>query len=181
MALAFDFRAQIGGPWESARGYMIEQLDLLYASLGPIGPLLDGLSTGYGALSVLTTNASGVPSLTTTLPMPLGFVTTTTVTPTALTVNTNDYAPNGLAAASVVRMAATGAINVTGLAAATGLSVCHLLVNIGAFTMTLTHADAASASANRWRCPGAANFNLTTGKACWIWYDATSTVWQVVG
>lgn len=197
MPVAFDFRQELFGPWPVAQGYLVEQLDRLYASLGPISPLLDGLaattqqlstlagnavvSTGsYTAQGILTTNSAGSPSFTTTLPQALQFTTGVTITPTVLTVNTNDYGPSGLATAAVVRIASTGAIDLTGLAAATNQSVFHLLSNVGAFTITLKNASASSAAANRWRCPGAVDFGLATGTAVWIWYDVTLGVWQVI-
>lgn len=189
--LSIDFESQLRAPWEDARGFLIEQLSLLQAQLAPIFPLVSGLqaqtaatpligTSGYPVSSILVTDATGTPSFSATLPGPLAFLTSTTLTPTALAANTNNYAPSGLAAASVARVASTGAINVTGLLASTR-SQLLLLANIGAFTITLTNADALSTAANRFRCPGAANFGLTTGKACWLWYDLTSTVWQVVG
>jgi len=164
---------------------------LLQAQLAPLFPLVSGLqaqtaatpligTSGYPVSSLLTTDATGTPGFTATIPGPLTFLSSTVLTPTALTVNTNNYAPSGIAAAAVARVSATGGINVTGLIAA-ARSQTLLLVNIGAFTITLTNADVASTAANRFRCPGAANFALTTGKACWLWYDLTSTVWQVVG
>lgn len=185
---------QLRGPWETAQGFLIETLLLLQAQLAPLFPLIDGLQStanataanasggvsGYPSLSVLTTDSTSTPSFSAALPGPLAFSTGAVLTPTALTVNTNDYNPSSWVTAAVVRLAATGAINLTGVKAAANSGV-KLLVNIGAFTITLTTADVLSTAANRFRCPGAANFLLTAGKSAWIWYDVTSAVWQVVG
>jgi hypothetical protein len=194
MPIGFDYRQQLYGPWDIARGFLVEQFDRLYASLGPLGPLLDGLSgtitqagtainpsSRYASASVLTTDANGAPAFTSTLPMPLAFALTVTLTPSALTADTNNYTPTGLAAAAIVRLSSTGSVNLTGLQSVTGTSTLRLLVNAGANNITLTHADASSAAGNRWRCPGAANLVLSLGRAVWIWYDTTSAVWQVIG
>lgn len=185
---------QLRGPWETAQGFLIELLLLLQAQLAPLFPLVDGIQStanstaanpivglsGYPSSSVLITDSAGTPSFSATLPGPLAFLAGTILTPPVLTVNTNDYAPAGLAAAASVRIAATGAVNLTGLSAASNAG-SKLLINISAFTITLTHADVSSALTNRFRCPGAANLSLTQGRGVWIWYDTVSDVWQVMG
>lgn len=65
MAVAFDFRDQLLGPWSSAQGALLEGLDRLYAGLAPIQPLLSSLPTTYAALAVLTTDSAGVPTFST--------------------------------------------------------------------------------------------------------------------
>lgn len=192
--LSVDFETQLRGPWETAQGFLIEQFGLLQAQLAPIFPLVTALQaqagalagnpilglSGYPSTSILVTDAASTPSFSPSLPGPLSFATSATLTPAALTGNTNNYTPTGIATAAAMRIAATGAVNLTGLIASSR-SRTLLLVNIGAFTITLTHADGASSIANQFRCPGAANFSLTTAKACWLWYDLTSAIWQVVG
>lgn len=192
--LSVDFETQLRGPWETAQGFLIEQFGLLQAQLAPIFPLVTALQTqagslagnplvglsGYPSSSILVTDASSTPSFSPTLPGPLGFATSATLTPAALTVNTNNYSPTGLSTAAVMRIASTGAVDLTGLIASSR-SRTLLLANIGAFTITLTHADVSSSLVNQFRCPGAASFSLTTAKACWLWYDLTSAIWQVVG
>lgn len=191
--LSVDFEGQLRGPWETAQGFLIEQLSLLQAQLAPIFPLVTALQaqagalagnpivglSGYPSLSLLVTDASSTPSFSPSLPGPLGFATAATLTPSALTVNTNNYTPSGIAAAAVMRIASTGAINLTGLIASSR-SRMLLLVNIGAFTITLTNTDGSSSLANQFRCPGAVNFSLTSARAVWLWYDLTSQIWQVV-
>lgn len=169
---AFDFRHELQGEWATARGFLVEQFDRLYAYLGAI---FSGVPS-----AVLATDAAGTPSLTTLLPMPLGFAQATILTPLTLAVSTNNYAPAGLAGAAVVRMSASGAIDLTGLQAGSA-NTLRLLVNAGsANTITLKHASASSQAANRWRCSGAADIALGPGSARWIWYDASFAVWQVV-
>lgn len=193
MPATIDFETQLRGPWETASGFLVEQLELLQAQLAPIFPLITGIQTtanaaagnaivgitGYPVSSILITDSAATPSFSATLPCPLGFMSVTVVSPTALAANTNDYAPATIQAAAVLRISSTGAVDLTGIVAA---STAHakLLINVGTFTITLKHASGSSSAANRFRCPGAADYSLTQSNTVWIWYDATSTVWQVV-
>lgn len=190
---SFDFEPQLRGPWEMASGFIIETFQRIQAQLAPIFPLIDGIQatvtstaanaliglSGYPVTAILTTNSAGTPGFTTTLPGPMSFVAGAVSTPAALIVNTNDYTPASLSSTAVLRISATGAVNVTGLIAATTAQAI-LVCNIGGFAITFTHADALSVAANRFRCPGAANVVLATLDSRWIWYDPTSAVWQVV-
>ena len=191
MAIGFSFRQQLMGEWIVARGFLVEQFDQLFANLAILSPLVDALSVvttdlqgnpiftvGYTASSVLTTNAAGTPSFGSTLPMPLAFASGTVLSPPALTISVNNYAPTGFAAASIIRITATGAVDITGITAASA-NTFHLLVNIGTNTITLKHASGSSTAANRFRCPSAGDVSLTGSSAVWIWYDVASTVWQV--
>lgn len=76
MAIGFDFRQELYGPWETAQGALIEQFDRLYASLSVIQPLLS-LAT-LPASSVLVTDTIGSPSFGTTLPYGISFGSGTT-------------------------------------------------------------------------------------------------------
>lgn len=182
---------QLRGPWESAQGFLIDTLTLLQAQLGPIFPLIDGIQSvtnastgtiglsGYPSNALLTTDASSTPGFTATIPL-LAFNTASVTTPTPITASTNDYNPAGFAGAAVLRLSASGPVNVTGIKSV-GNNGFKLLVNTGASTITLTHADTNSTLQNRFRCPGAVNFALTTSMSKWIWYDVVGAVWQVVG
>ncbi|MBT8410223.1 MAG: hypothetical protein KJP02_00305, partial [Octadecabacter sp.] len=71
------------------------------------------------------------------------------ITPTALAANTDDYAPAGLAGASVVRISSGSSdYNVTGLTTGSDGRVV-IAYNIGTGTITFTAEDASSAAANR--------------------------------
>lgn len=80
------------------------------------------------------------------------------VTPAVIGANTDNYAPSGYATTGTLLLSASGAFNLTGIAAVANLSIC--LVNTSANTITLVH-DATSTAANRFYCPGAVNFSLT--------------------
>ncbi len=193
MPATIDFETQLRGPWETASGFLVEQLELLQAQIAPIFPLITGIQTianatagnaiigitGYPSSSILVTDSAATPSFSATLPCPVGFMSATVLTPSALTVNTNDYAPTNVQGAAVMRVAATGAVDLTGIVAA-ATPHAKLLLNVGAQTITLKPASGSSAAANRFRCAGAADVALTAGRGVWIWYDVVSTVWQVV-
>jgi|SRR5262245_2563165 len=192
MPVSVDFETQLRGPWETAQGFLVEQLQLLQAQTSPIFPLIDGLQnsitsttstlgvSGYPTSTVLITNSLGDPNFSQQLPCPLGFNATNVITPVQLTANTNDYAPPNVQSAAVIRINSSIAIDLTGLLAAS-ISHMKMLVNVGGNTITVKQASASSAVINRFRCPGAADYSLTQSKAVWIWYDSASTVWQVIG
>lgn len=194
MPATIDFETQLRGPWETASGFLVEQLELLQAQIAPIFPLITGIQSvanaaasnalvglsGYPASSILITDSAANPSFSASLPCPVAFMSATVITPAALAANTNDYAPTSIQSAAVLRIASTGAVDLTGIVAAT-TAHAKLLLNVGTQTITLKHASASSSAANRLRCAGAADFSLTQARGVWIWYDATSTVWQVVG
>lgn len=110
------------------------------------------------------------------------------ITPSALTVSTNDWAPTDIAGAYAVRVSSTGAIDLTGIyTGGTGDTPLPgsnapgrelLLVNIGANTITLKH-DATSTAAYRFLCPGSVDFSLTANTCASLWYDTTSARWRV--
>jgi hypothetical protein len=99
------------------------------------------------------------------------------ISPAQITANTDDYNPTDVHLNSVLRINSDAARNLTGInAGATGEMI--LLVNTGAFTITLVH-DATSTAANRFFCPGSANFALLANQTTLIWYDITSARWRV--
>lgn len=112
------------------------------------------------------------------------WVLRTAITPPALTASQNDYEPSGLATAQWIRISSTTAVNLTGLKAGSVGDVI-LLTNIGSNTITLVHASASSAEANRFRCPGAGDFALATQESVWVigdrFYDGSAMVWRLIG
>jgi len=115
--------------------------------------------------------------------VPLGFPSTVALTgiisPTQLVANTDNWAPTGLSGASVIRATTDASRNLTGLTGgATGRVI--LLCNVGGFNLVLKH-DATSTAANRFYGPGSADVTLTPNKSAWLFYDATSSRWRIVG
>lgn len=107
-----------------------------------------------------------------------------TLTPTAITGNTNNYAPSNAYIAAYWRVSATAAFNITGIAAPpTASSIGYKLVIsvVGSFNITFTHNDAASSAANRLINKSGANVTLTAGVGSIEYiYDATSLLWRQV-
>lgn len=109
----------------------------------------------------------------------LSFDADSVISPAQLTANTDDYDPADLATSGVLRITASGAINLTGIAADSGNSWL-LLINSGTNTITLKH-DVTSTAANRFYCKGAADYALTSRSSALLFYDSTSSRWRVLG
>lgn len=103
----------------------------------------------------------------------------TTITPTALSGDVNDYSPTGHLGATLERWS-SGATprNVTGLDANAATRL--VLTNVGASTITLKHESSSSAAANRFTCPASADFALTSGATTALVRDTVSLRWRVV-
>lgn len=102
------------------------------------------------------------------------------ISPTPLGANTNNWNPTSLSTARTIRISATAAFDLTGIVAQAA-STLITLWNRGSFTITMKHASGSSSAANIFYCPGAADFSLTIGRACDIWYDGTSGLWALRG
>src|SRR6185436_3878390 len=100
------------------------------------------------------------------------------LTPAQITGNTNNYAPTGLANASVLRLQTDASRNLTGLTGGSDRREI-LIFNIGGFDLVLTDNDAASTAGNRFSMGG--NTTLQTNEGIAFWYDAASTVWRSYG
>lgn len=90
----------------------------------------------------------------------------------------NDYAlPAG---ADIVRVSATTAVTITGVAAGwDGQAV--LVINTGSNAITLAHASTSSAAGNRFAVPWLGSYVMdANGGAALLVYDSTSSVWRVV-
>lgn len=99
----------------------------------------------------------------------------------SLGADTHNWAPTGLAGASIVRCGATGgARTVTGIVAPTSAQRVRL-VNISTLDLVLAHDNASSTAANRFYCPGSASFTLNANDSVDVWYDVTSARWRVLG
>ena len=101
------------------------------------------------------------------------------ITPPALTANTPDYAPTGLSGASTLRLSATTAVNLSGIAAQPG-GTFLLIRNIGTVTIALTALDSASAAANQFDFQvegGAGAVQLPPQGGLIVSYDATQAKW----
>ena len=99
------------------------------------------------------------------------------ISPTALAANTDNWAPTGFSTASTIRMDASAAWDLTGIAAGTdGRLIC--LHNISAFTVTLKD-NATSTAANRFQLK--ADLQLAPDSSVLLQYDSTSSRWRAFG
>ena len=104
----------------------------------------------------------------------------TTVNPSAITGNTNDYSVGD---GFFARVSATGAFNLTGIVApgiGTGQRILWF-VNLGSNTITLKNNDGASSAGNRFLCPGNVDYSLTQFKTVLLYYSTTDSRWIVMG
>lgn len=103
---------------------------------------------------------------------------TTTISPTQLVANTDNWNPTNLAFCREILVDIDAARNLTGIVAQpAGTEI--VLSNKTAFDLTLVH-DATSTAANRFYCAGAANFTLRQKGSVLIRYNGTASRWQVV-
>lgn len=98
--------------------------------------------------------------------------------PAQIVANTDNYNPTGLGHNLTFRLSTDASRNLTGIVAQAG-GTRMLLCNVGGFDIVLVH-DATSTAANRFLCPGSANYNLNTNDSVFIGYDATSSRWRVL-
>ncbi|MBS1793680.1 MAG: hypothetical protein JSS81_07495 [Acidobacteria bacterium] len=109
-----------------------------------------------------------------------GTISTPATTPTTLAANQNDYAlAGGTGKSYFIRLAASGAVNITGLSISQVDGQEHFLVNTGANNITLTHQDALSAAGNRFLCSTGANIVLSPNQGADLLFDATQNRWLV--
>ncbi len=99
------------------------------------------------------------------------------ISPASIGANQNNYAPTGLAGASVLRLTASGAYNITGLGGGTDGRIITL-VNIGANAITLMDENASSTAANRFALAG--NITLAQDQSAVLLYDATASRWRAM-
>jgi hypothetical protein len=99
-----------------------------------------------------------------------------------LTANQNDWNPGANFHRSFLMVVSSDASRtLTGLVAGIQGEV-HLLSNQGGFDIVFAQESASSSAANRFRCPGAANFTLNQKDSVFVVYDALSANprWLVV-
>ncbi|MHB0965559.1 MAG: hypothetical protein ACYC36_03805 [Bellilinea sp.] len=106
-----------------------------------------------------------------------GIAFTGDISPTALAANTDDWAPTGFSTASTIRLDASAAYNLTGIAAGTEGRMI-MLHNISAYTITLKD-NVTSTAANRFQLNG--DYSLAADCSVVLEYDSTSSRWRVFG
>lgn len=100
---------------------------------------------------------------------------TPATTAASILANQNDYAPS--TTAGFLRLSSDAAYNITGMTG--GLDGRRITVaNFGAFTLTFTNADVASASANRFLTNTGANIALAAAEILELIYDSSNGRWR---
>lgn len=103
-----------------------------------------------------------------------------TFTPAQITATTHDWNPTGGTDAYQWRISSDTTRSITGIVAGRDTEE-RLLVNVGAYTITLEHADAGSAAVNRFLGAGAADVAIATMGRVRIVYDELAQRWRAFG
>lgn len=177
-----DYRLQIGGPWQTARGFLIQQLDAVIGQLAPLNPMLGSLTTPYAPNATLVTDGLGNPSFGQPQPTPIAIATSAVF---AYTLNASavyaDWMPPNWDTVLALILTAPAAISIPSLAAPSTLSgVFKLIVNRGPFKITFPNQSSFGKEGNRFQCPGLVDYIIAPGSAMQIWYDVTNRNWQIV-
>lgn len=99
------------------------------------------------------------------------------ISPSQITSNQDDYAPTGIATASVLRLTTDASRNITGITTGSDGRVL-LIMNVGSFNIVLMD-DVTSTAANRFQLTG--NLTLPADAGAFLWYDSTSSRWRCIG
>ncbi|MDB5630592.1 MAG: hypothetical protein JWQ51_2932 [Tardiphaga sp.] len=108
------------------------------------------------------------------LTLPRGLALGGVVAPPRITANQNDFAPAGLAAASVLQLTTDAARSLSGLAGGAEGRVVSVL-NVGAQSLTLLDESASSAAANRFAL--GVNVTIPAKQAALLRYDGSAARW----
>lgn len=101
-----------------------------------------------------------------------------TIAPTALAADTNDWAPTSLATSNVIRFSCSSVISITGITAPGVAGTVLVLHNIGTTNQcNLTNQDSNSSAANRFILP--ALVTVRPLESVTIIYDSTSARWRL--
>lgn len=109
-----------------------------------------------------------------------GGLTLSNISPAQITADQNDYEPAGFLQAGFVRISSDAARNITGFGR-DGLWHVKVLLNFGAFTITLVHESGASTANKRLSLRNAVNFALPPNGAAILVYDGSSDRWRALG
>lgn len=147
-----------------------------------INDVVSGLTASVIAvLAALTTATIGAGSGYLTLANDLIFAKRVLfqgiISPTTLSADQDDWNPTGIDTAAVVRIAATAARTITGIAYPGATGKVLFLHNISAYTLTLAGEDEGSGASSRF----ADTYYLGAGSSALAWYDTTSNRWRLVG
>ena len=165
--------------------------DLMGGTLGPVQHEFDHTNAIINTWSKKEHNSDGThgdltaSSVTSTGAMAFGgpwtVPDTNVISPPQLTANTDNYRPNGIDAAVVLRLSTDVSRNLTGLYnAAIDEFRWLLIMNVGNADLVLKH-NVTSTAAYRFACFGSADVTVNSADSVWVFYDASSGNWRVIG
>lgn len=99
------------------------------------------------------------------------------ITPTALAADANDYAPTGLSGATILKLSGTAARNITGLTGGAE-GVTKRIENVGSYALTFKAESASSTAANRFALTG--DLIVPANGMIEITYDSTASRWRLL-
>jgi len=107
----------------------------------------------------------------------MAIIQSSVLSPAALSANTDDYAPTGIAKAVHLRVSSSAPVNLTGIAGGNTMVDGRVLVltNVGSNAITLKN-DVTSTAANRFKLN--ADFTLSPDMSVHLYYDGTSARWR---
>ncbi len=187
MRIAVNNRHQMGDS-----PAVVQAMDSMIARLSEWSAPEHDENGGHGHVTAMSTTISAPAKTTRGLhvkagvsDMGAGMAASGHITPPTLTADVNNYTPDNITNASIVRLSSDASRTITGLQ--DGARLVPLagrmltLRNIGANDIVLEHEGAASSENFRFELPGAADITLTAGHAACVQYDPQARRWFVVG
>lgn len=177
--LTFDFRQQLLGDWETAKGFLVAQFDRLYA----------GLADPNAFFGTITTNpTTGITSVPFAGPLILKdglFAQSPGLVSVSIAADQNNFFPAGLDKCSVLLVTAqVQGLNITGLldpvSQGTNSNRFMYLVNVGSYNFTLVGSSANSNVASQFALalnPAAVSVVLQPNEGVWLFHH---TQWLVM-
>lgn len=157
---------------------------LLIRAAGTDGYIIDAQAAGTGTLRDVIFKHNGNERLrigaSNLIVSGVATIIDSDISPAALAANTNNYAPTNIATAATLRISASSAVDLTGIAGgATMVDGRELtLINVGTTNTITLKNDVTSTAANRFLLN--ADFALAANMAVKLVYDGTSSRWRKV-
>jgi hypothetical protein len=104
----------------------------------------------------------------------------TTISPSAISSNQNNYSPTGWSTANVIRLSTDGSTRDLTGAAAGSSGELKWLINLGPQTIRLQSEDTNSTAANRFLFASGTTFGILSNGVVGILYDGTSSRWRPI-
>jgi hypothetical protein len=103
------------------------------------------------------------------------------ITPPSLAVDQNNYSPARFEVATLLRLASTASVNITGFDSNEGdvlIGARHVL-NMGDNDIIFKHEDSNSSPLNRIITPGSGDYTLNNAEVAKLLYDTTASRWRL--